>query len=72
MMKLVPSPSLLLTVTEPPICSIIFLQMESPKPVPALFRLEFSSNLLKLMNSFEIPSGDIPIPLSFMLKLMLM
>jgi len=64
MIKLVPTPSSDLTSTEPPICSIIFLQIDNPSPVPDLFRLLFSCNLLKSINRFLIPSSEMPIPVS--------
>jgi hypothetical protein len=60
---------LTLTSTEPPIYSIIFLHIDNPNPVPLAFSLELSSSLLKLMNSFFIPSSDIPTPESIMLIL---
>ena len=62
-----PTPYLLLTATEPPICSIIFLQMLRPSPVPCLFLWEFSSSLLKSMNSFLTPSSLMPTPVSITL-----
>ena len=37
-----PLPSLLCTETEPPICSIIFLQIDSPNPIPYEFLFVFS------------------------------
>jgi len=64
---MVPYPYLLLQLTFPPIYSIIFLQIDSPRPVPPLFYSSFSCNLLKSMNNFEIPSSEIPLPLSAIL-----
>ena len=66
-----PSPTLLLTLTEPPICSIIFLHIDSPRPVPYLFLYEFSSSLLKSINSFLTPFSDIPTPVSITLNYIL-
>jgi hypothetical protein len=64
----VPYPRTLYASTLPPICSIIFLQIDSPSPVPDAFLLEFSSNLLKSMNSFSSPASEMPIPVSMMLS----
>jgi hypothetical protein len=66
-MNSVPSFILLFTSTDPPIYSIIFLQIDNPNPVPYLFLAEFSSNLLKSMKSFYLPSSEIPTPVSIML-----
>ena len=68
-MNSVPTPSSLLTSTLPPIYSIICLQMDKPRPVPYKFLFEFSSNLLKLINSFLSPSLEMPTPVSMMLIL---
>ena len=65
--KQVPAPTLLCTVRDPDNCSVIFLQIDSPKPVPRRFRVEFSSSLLKFMKRFLIPSSEIPPPESMML-----
>ena len=46
-MKEVPTPKVLSTLTEPPKCSMMFLQIESPRPVPEAFLFEFSSSLAK-------------------------
>jgi hypothetical protein len=46
MQKVVPRPTLLLTQTDPPIYSIIDLQMLMPRPTPAFFSVG-SSSLLK-------------------------
>lgn len=63
-MKSVPTPTLLVTFTEPPIYSIICLQMERPRPVPDLLRSLFSSSFPKSTNKFWMPSSLIPTPLS--------
>ena len=40
-----PLPTSLSTLTDPPICSMIFLQIDSPRPVPDLLRPRFSSKV---------------------------
>jgi len=47
---------------------MMFLQIDNPKPVPDAFLFEFSSNLLKSMNSFFRPCSEIPTPSSMMLN----
>ena len=64
MMNLVPTPILLSTFVQPPICSMIFLQIDNPRPVPCLFLMELSSSLPKSMNRFFLPSSEMPIPVS--------
>ena len=66
-----PTPTSLLTWTEPPIYSMNFLQIDSPRPVPYLFLCEFSSSLLKSMKSFLTPSSLMPTPVSITLIWML-
>ena len=56
-----PIPSLS-TVTLPPICSMRCLHMLNPKPVPCLFKLLWSANRLKLMNSLPISAELRPGP----------
>ena len=63
----VPTPILLLTLTLPPIFSMMFLQIERPRPVPPLFKWEFSYSFEKLIKSLEIPSSLMPRPVSIML-----
>ena len=62
----VPTFSSLEQVTLPPICSIICLQIERPRPVPLLFLSAFSANLLKLRKSLLRPSLEMPVPVSIM------
>ena len=69
MMNCEPSPILLFTSTEPPIYSIIFLQIDSPKPVPYEFLLEFSFSFEKSMNKCFNPCSDMPTPVSMTLSL---
>ena len=64
--KVVPYPSILSTVTVPPIFSIILLQMLRPKPVPWAFTFECSSSFPKSINSLERFSFLIPTPVSEM------
>ena len=63
-LKVLPTPTLLWTLTDPPICSISCRHMLSPRPVPRILTFECSSSLPKLMNSLSKFSGDIPMPLS--------
>ena len=60
MMKQVPLPSSLYTLTVPPINSMRDLQMLKPRPVPVLFSPACSSNLLKFIKSFFWFSAEIP------------
>ena len=70
-MKVVPMPTSLSTLTLPPNYSMIFLHIESPSPVPHLFLSELSSSLPKSTNNFLIPCSDMPTPLSIKLILRL-
>jgi hypothetical protein len=61
--KVAPCPiPLLSTYTVPPIYSIKCLQILSPRPVPYLFYLLWSANLLKLINSLLRSSLAMPGP----------
>ena len=71
MMNWVPCPISLYTFTDPPIDSIICLQIESPSPVPWRFLDEDSSSFPKSINRFLSPFSEIPMPVSIMLILML-
>lgn len=62
--KVDPSPTVLLTLTAPPIYSTIILQMLRPKPRPVGFAFLCSSKLLKLMKRPASFSADIPQPKS--------
>ena len=70
-MNLEPCPSWLFTSTDPPICSIIFLQIDRPSPVPWEFLFEFSLSFEKSINKCFKPFSDIPIPVSITLILSL-
>jgi hypothetical protein len=59
-----PLPYSLVTLTLPPICSTINLQIDSPSPLPEGLDLRCSSKLLKLINSPSNLSGGIPQPKS--------
>ena len=63
-LNLVPFPTLLFTATEPPIYSIIYLQILNPSPVPFKFICLCSFSLAKSVKSFPIFSLDMPAPLS--------
>lgn len=63
----VPTPILLSTLMWPPICSMIFLHIDKPSPVPWRFLIEFSSSLPKSINSYFLPSSEIPMPVSMTL-----
>lgn len=60
--KIVPFPKMLSTLTSPPIFSIILLQILNPKPVPCALIFECSSSLPNSMNSFDRFSLLIPTP----------
>lgn len=60
--KVVPFPKMLSTLTSPPIFSIILLQILNPKPVPCALIFECSSSLPNSMNSFDRFSLLIPTP----------
>jgi len=68
-LNIVPFPTVDFTSTVPPCCSISFLQIDSPRPVPFLFKCAFSSSLPKSINNFDNPSGEIPTPVSIILML---
>ncbi len=61
-LNVVPFPNSLWTVISPPIYLTIFLLIESPRPVPCLFILDCSSNLLNYKNNLSKFSSLIPIP----------
>ena len=63
----VPSRRTLSALIDPPICSMIFLQIDNPRPVPCLFLMELSLSLPKSMNRFFLPSSEMPIPVSMTL-----
>lgn len=63
-----PSPRTLLTVTLPPICSIIYLHIDRPSPVPPLLCSWFSDSFPKFMKRCFNPSSEIPSPVSIMLR----
>ena len=62
--NVVPRSRSLWTYTLPPICSMMFLQMDRPSPVPAAFLSLCCSSLLKFMKSLARFSFEIPTPLS--------
>jgi hypothetical protein len=62
--KIDPLPTSLVTLTLPPICSTINLQIDRPSPLPVGFDLRCSSKLLKLINSPSSLSGGMPQPKS--------
>ena len=64
--NLVPLPSSLSILTQPPIYSIKSLQIESPKPTPWGFCFQCLLILLKLTKRVLILSFGIPIPVSSM------
>jgi hypothetical protein len=62
MVNVVPIFSTLSTMTWPPICSIMRLQILSPSPVPCEFTLECSSSFPNSMKSFPRFSFLMPTP----------
>jgi hypothetical protein len=51
--KVLPLPTSDTTITLPPICSIIYLQMERPNPLPVGLAALFSSKFEKFKNSLS-------------------
>ena len=52
--KVLPLPTSDTTITFPPICSIIYLQIESPNPLPVGLASLFSSKFEKFKKSLSI------------------
>ena len=59
-----PTPNSLTTSTCPPIFSIMFLHIESPRPVPFLLMCLFSSSMPKFWKRLSMPYWVIPYPVS--------
>ena len=64
--NVVPSSNLLSTQTSPPMFSMSYLLILSPRPVPCLLIAEESSSFEKSRKSFDRSSHLMPIPLSMM------